>query len=286
MKKNNRVLLVYPNIPGMLVISVAIGLFTSILKKAGFEVELFDATLYTDEKSVSPLKRVEYAQARKFSYEKDLGIELQSDLIKAFVSKVETFKPDLLAISLVEDAFHQCLDLLDSVKDKNIPHIVGGVFTTASPDMVMSYPRINMICLGEGEETLLEMAERIRDGKNTDDIKNTLVKQKDGSIKKNPIAPPIDINDDLLPDYSLFEDARFYRPMGGKILRTVPLEMYRGCPYQCTFCCSPMWNYFYREHTQKVFSRRKTIDRLVWKDIPRLSLPNRYVLPKVCQAEV
>jgi len=93
MGKKNRVLLVYPNIPGMLVISVAIGLFTSILKKAGFEVDLFDATLYTDEKSVSPLKRVEYAQARKFSYEKDLGIELHSDLIKAFVDKVETFKP-------------------------------------------------------------------------------------------------------------------------------------------------------------------------------------------------
>lgn len=263
MVKKNRVLLVYPNIPGMLVLSVAIGLFTSILKKAGFEVDLFDATLYTDEKSVSPLKRVEYAQARKFSYEKDLGIELHSDLIKAFVEKVETFKPDLLAISLVEDAFHQCLGLLESVEDKKIPHIIGGVFTTASPEMVMSYPQINMICLGEGEEALLEIAERIRDGKNTDDIKNTWVKQKNGKIKKNPIAPPININDDLMPDYSLFEDKRFYRPMGGKILRTVPLEMYRGCPYQCTFCCSPMWNYFYRDHTQKVFSRRKTVDRVI-----------------------
>ncbi len=42
MKKKNRALLVYPNIPGMLVISVAIGLFTGILKKAGFKVELFN----------------------------------------------------------------------------------------------------------------------------------------------------------------------------------------------------------------------------------------------------
>lgn len=269
MGKKLRVLLVYPNIPGMLVISVAVGIFTRILKKAGFEVDLFDATLYTDSKSVSPLKRVEYAQARKFSYEKDLGIELHSDLIQAFIKKVDTFKPDLLAVSLVEDAFHQCLDLLDAVKDKNIPHIIGGVFPTASPDMVMSYPQINMICLGEGEETILEMAKNIRDGKPIDSIKNTWVKQKDGSIKKNPIAPPIDINSDLLPDYSLFEDKRFYRPMGGKILRTIPLEMYRGCPYQCTFCCSPMWNKFYREQTNKVFSRRKTVDR-VMKEIDYL----------------
>lgn len=268
MEKKNKVLLVYPNIPGMLVISVAIGLFTSILKKAGFEVELFDATLYTDEKSVSPLKRVEYAQARKFSYEKDLGIELHSDLVKAFIDKVETFKPDLLAVSLVEDAFHQCLDLLESVEDKKIPHIIGGVFTTASPEMVMSYPQINMICLGEGEEAILKTAENIRDGKPIDNIQNTWIKQN-GKIKKNPIAPPIDINEDLMPDYSLFEDKRFYRPMGGKILRTVPLEMYRGCPYQCTFCCSPMWNYFYRDHTKKVFSRRKTVNRVI-KEVDHL----------------
>ena len=269
MGKKFRVLLVYPNIPGMLVISVAIGLFTTILKKAGFDVDLFDATLYTDEKSVSPLKRVEYAQARKFSYEKDLGINFNRDLIKAFVSKIESYEPDLLAISLVEDAFHQCLDLLDSVKDKNIPHIIGGVFTTASPDMVISHPQIKRVCLGEGENTLLEIAQRLRDGKNIDDVSNTWVKKDDDVIIKNPIAPPIDINKSVLPDYSLFKDSRFYRPMGGKILRTIPLEMYRGCPYQCTFCCSPMWNKFYKEQTQSVFARRKTINR-VMKEIEYL----------------
>ena len=263
MEKKFRVLLVYPNIPGMLVISVAIGLFTKILKNAGFEVELFDATLYADKKSVSPLKRVEYAQARKFSYEKDLGIDFHSDLIKEFVLKVDSFKPDLLAFSLVEDAFFQCLDLLDAVKDKKIPHIIGGVFTTASPELAISHSQINRICLGEGEKTILDIAKGLRDKKNVDNVTNTWVKKEDGRIIKNPIASPIDINDDVLPDYSLFEDARFYRPMGGKILRTIPLEMYRGCPYQCTFCCSPLWNKFYKEKTNDIFARRKTVDRVI-----------------------
>ena len=263
MKKKFRVLLAYPNIPGMLVISVAIGLFTRILKNAGFEVELFDATLHTMEKSVSPLKRVEYAQARKFDYQKDLGIELHADLVDSFTAQVEKFKPDLLAVTLVEDAVHQCLMLLDAVKDKNIPHIIGGIFPTSAPDMIISYPQVNMICLGEGEGMLLQMAERLRDGKNIDDIPNTWVKKSNGTIIKNPIAKPIDINDDAIPDYSLFEEKRFYRPMGGKILKTIPLEMYRGCPYQCTFCCSPMWDKFYREHAQSVFHRRKTVDKVI-----------------------
>lgn len=65
------------------------------------------------------------------------------------------------------------------------------------------------------------------------------------------------------PDYGLFDKVRFYRPMGGKILRTIPLETYRGCPFNCTFCNSPMWNEFYRSNNQGIFSRRKNINRLI-----------------------
>src|SRR3989344_4774769 len=175
MENNNkkfRVLLVYPNIPGMLVLPGAIGLFTTILKKAGFELDLFDATLYEEDKSISPLKRVEYLQARKFSYSKDLGFELRKDLIGSFVKKVESFKPDLLLVSVLEDAFLQGIKLLDAVKEKNIPHIVGGVFVTAAPEKVISYPQIKMIGWGEGEKTVLKLAQRMRDGKSYDDIPN------------------------------------------------------------------------------------------------------------------
>jgi radical SAM superfamily enzyme YgiQ (UPF0313 family) len=263
MEKKFRVLLVYPNIPGMLVISVAIGLFTSILKKSGFEVDLFDGTLFTMDRSVSPLKRVEYAQARKFSYEKDLGIKLKSSLVEEFVSKVESFKPDLLAVSVVEDAFHQCLTLLDSVKEKNIPHILGGIFITASPGIAISYPQINVICLGESTKILLQVAERLRDGKNIDNVPNLWIKKSDGTIIKNPIAPLEDINEEIFPDYSLFENVRFYRPMGGRILKTIPLETYRGCPYCCTYCCSPMWNRFYMKNNRGIFYRRKSINRII-----------------------
>src|SRR3989338_2649983 len=66
-----------------------------------------------------------------------------------------------------------------------------------------------------------------------------------------------------MPDYGLFEDVRFYRPMGGKTLKTVPLETARGCPYQCTFCDSPMWSEIYRNSHKEIFLRRKNINRLM-----------------------
>tara|TARA_Y100000310_G_scaffold344503_1_gene457610 strand:- start:858 stop:2372 length:1515 start_codon:yes stop_codon:yes gene_type:complete len=246
----------------MLVLQVAIGLFTSILKKAGFEVDLFDATLYATDETVSPAKRVEYLQARKFSYKNDVGIKLKSNPIKAFVSKVDSFKPDLLAISVVENAFKQTLVLLDAIKEKNIPHIIGGVFITSAPEKVISYPQIKMICIGEGENTVLQTAERMRDGADFYNIQNTWIKRDDGRIIKNSIGPLVDISK-VLPDYSLFDNVRFYRPMGGKILKTVPLETYRGCPYGCTYCNSSMWTKFYRENLQTIFLRKKKIDRII-----------------------
>jgi radical SAM superfamily enzyme YgiQ (UPF0313 family) len=109
---------------------------------------------------------------------------------------------------------------------------------------------------------VLELAKSLRDGRDYQDIPNTWIKKDDGTIIKNPIAPLVDINK-ILPDFSLFEEVRFRRPMGGKILKTVPLETARGCPYMCTYCNSPMWNKFYRDKQQAVFLRRKGIDRLM-----------------------
>jgi len=257
-----RILLVCPSIPGMLVLPGAIGVFTTILKKAGFELDLFDATLYTAESSISPEKRVEYLQARQFSYKKNLGIELRPDVLGSFRAKIESFQPDLLVFSVVEDAFRQAVNLLDAIKDRNIPHIVGGVFPTAAPEKTIASPQIKMIGIGEGEGAVLELAERLRDGSQLDDISNTWLKKDDGTIIKNALRPLVDINE-VFPDYSLFEKVRFYRPMGGQILKIVPLETARGCPYQCTFCDSPMWAKLYHENCGTVFLRRKSIARLM-----------------------
>ena len=57
-KTNFKVLLVYPNLYGMLVPSIAIAIFTKILKNEGYQVELFETTNYTDEIVASPANRV------------------------------------------------------------------------------------------------------------------------------------------------------------------------------------------------------------------------------------
>lgn len=254
--KDFRVLLVYPNLTMMLVPSLCMALFTGILRKAGYAVDLFDSTHYVSDLTASPDNRVKYLQYRPFDPEEDLGFHIKTDLVGDFIRKIDEFKPDLLVVSVVEDTFLQAVALLDAVKDAKIPSIVGGVFITAAPEKAISFPQVQMIGLGEGEDTILEVADRVRRGESCEDIQNVWYKHPDGEIARNPMRPLVDISS-TLPDFSLFDDARFYRPMGGRVFKTMPVETYRGCPYSCTFCNSPMQLEVARDNHLGNFMRRK-----------------------------
>jgi anaerobic magnesium-protoporphyrin IX monomethyl ester cyclase len=59
-------------------------------------------------------------------------------------------------------------------------------------------------------------------------------------------------------DFDLFEKERFFRPMQGKIVRMVPIETDRGCPYTCRFCEAPSLVGLYKEGTGQHYFRRKS----------------------------
>jgi anaerobic magnesium-protoporphyrin IX monomethyl ester cyclase len=263
MKKRFKVLLVYPNLHMMLVPSTAIGLFTKILKQDGFEVDLFDTTHYEHSTTISTEKRVETLQYRPFNPETDvLWRPLSNEkLIPDFINKINLFSPDLLLFSVVEDTFKQAVMLLDSIADNKIPALFGGVFITAAPEVALSYPSVKMVGVGEGEHIVKSVARNLRDNKSLDNIPNLWIKKENGQIIKNPPGSLMDVNIEI-PDFSLFDHKRFLRPMGGRVFKTLPLETFRGCPFQCTFCNSPMQVRFAKDNKLGNFLRTKNVERI------------------------
>jgi len=256
-----RVLIVYPNLPLMLIPAIAVGLFTRILKAQGYQVNLFETTNYVSEENSSSEKRAELLNVRDFSVTEDLGITIKEDMLGDFRAKVETFKPDFMIFSVVEDAFLQTLSLLRAIEDLDVPHLVGGVFPTNASERCFEFPEIKTIGLGEGERSVVEVAEAVRLGKPLDNILGTWHRDAKGAIHRNPKDPLIDINRHS-PDFSLFEESRFYRPMGGRVFKMIPVESYRGCPYACTFCNSPAQRSFSKANDLGNFLRRKTMANL------------------------
>ena len=257
-----RVMLVYPNLYMMLVPSLAMAIFTRLMKEQNYRVELFETTHYLDDGGSSPQNRVKFAQARGFDYENDLGNEVRTeDMFTDFRQRVLEFKPDILLVSVVEDVFLQAVGLLEAVEDLKIPHLMGGVFATAAGGRCLEQPVVQRIGRGEGERIVVEFAERARLGRSLDNIPGTWWRDADGTVHKNVNPSLIDING-VRPDFSLFETSRFYRPMGGRVFKTVPVETYRGCPYACSFCNSPMQRQVSKEDGAGNFLRRKTMETL------------------------
>ncbi len=160
-----RVLLVYPNYMMVNLLPTNIGILTACLVREGYEVDLFDTTFYrTAEKSIDEM-RTENLQFRKFDLS-EVGIFYNENPVDAdFVKKVRAFKPDLIGVSTVEDTWPQALKLLHAIPETERPKvIVGGIFPTLAPDMVIGDSAVDYICIGEGEEALLEVCRELEKG--------------------------------------------------------------------------------------------------------------------------
>ena len=119
--------------------------------------------------------------------------------------------------------------MIDATRDLGIKNIFGGVFPTFAPELVLSYPNVDMVCVGEGENAIIDLANSMSNNEPTFDITNIWFKKENNTVHRNSISRPVDINETpTVTDIELFGEERFYRPMGGKIRRLLPVETHRG----------------------------------------------------------
>jgi len=266
-----KVLFIYPNTYGMNMLPPAIALFSALLKGRGHSVDLFDSTYYqTDHGIDSDGTKVERLNVAPFA-SSEKGIQMRdTDWRDDIRDKVEMFQPDLIALSTTEDMWLLGTRLLEEVEEliahNRIPIIAGGVFPTFAPEIVINHRLVDMVCIGEGENTMIDLCERLDKGQFYSDVTNLWIKQKNGEVIKNPISNPFDINDTPIIDIELFEEQRLYRPMAGKWYKMMPVETIRGCPYKCAFCNSPDQITLYNDQTDENFFRKKSIN-LVYQEL-------------------
>jgi radical SAM superfamily enzyme YgiQ (UPF0313 family) len=289
MNNNFKVLFVYPNIEMRTIVPPGIALMSALLKENGFIVEVFDATRYSglytnpeedydtshekfnriderikkkeDKRMNIHSDRVKNSNVKPFDWG-DRNIELKTtNVINDFRSRIETYGPDVIAFSIVENTFEFGVNLLSVVPD-GVPVVFGGVFSTYAPEKVLSIDKIGYACRGEGEYPILDLCCALAEGKRTDNIPNIWCKDLFGNIVKNDMREAIDINQLPFADFSIFERELFFTPMQGKVWRAIGFETQRGCPYTCTYCNSPTNNVTYKEQGAGSFYRKKSVETL------------------------
>lgn len=256
-----KILFLYPNFRSESLVPPSITLLSRILKNRGFKIDIFDSTNYEidDERNADKI-REKFLTAKISDH---LNIERKNTLFEDLNKKVDEFKPDLIAVSSTESTFLLGIQLLKGIKNQEIPVILGGVFATFAPERALQFEEIDIVCVGEGEEALLELCEKMSKGKDYSDIAGLWMKDNQGNIICNPIRKPININSNPIDlDIGLFGDNRLYRPMAGKLYRMLSVETQRGCPFDCHFCNSPAQNRLYLKECNAIFFRKKSFDKI------------------------
>jgi len=238
-------------------IPIGVSMLSACLKKAGHEVKLFDTTFYKTRDKTGDEARVETLQIMETNLE-DYGIhEKKTDMVDDFKQTVNEFKPDIVGISVVEITYLIGLKLSNSIKDTKILKVFGGVHTSMAPDQVIKEESVDIVCVGEGEKAIVELANRIENNLDYLDIPNLWIK-KNGKIIKNQVGPLVNLDELPMADWSIYEKERFYKPMGGKVWISGAVELQRGCPYQCSFCCNEELQRIYKGHGH--YSRDKKVE--------------------------
>jgi len=243
-------------------IPLNISYLTACLREKGIDVRLFDTTFYKTTPKTSDEARAEMLQVKPADLSKQ-GIRFKtSDIFEDFKKLVLEYRPDLIGFSVVESTYLLSEMLLNSIRDvkEGSKIIFGGVFAMFAFDKIIKHPLVDMVCYGEGEETIIEVCKNISQKVSLGDIGNLIVKE-DGRIFHNKRRSLVDLNELPYLDFSVFDKERFYKPMSGKVLKMVPVEFGRGCPYRCTYCVSPALAEAYKEYGK--WFRQKDIKKII-----------------------
>jgi radical SAM superfamily enzyme YgiQ (UPF0313 family) len=138
--------------------------------------------------------------------------------------------------------------------------VVGGEHVTACPDYTLTdCPAIDVGVLGEGEESIVDLAAAHADGRDLATV-NGIVFRQGGSLVRTPHRTRIRTIDDIPePDWTLFPVETYIDNAlthGANLGRSMPILASRGCPYECTFCSSPlMWTTFWTARRPELLVR-------------------------------
>lgn len=203
MSSKGKVVLFYPAYDGMpLSAPLCLLSLASPLLREGFEVRIIDAAIEPNWRARVP---------RECSDALCLGIS-----------------------SLTGPMIHGAIELSKLAKETNphLPIVFGGWHPSLSPGQTLNANFVDVVVRGQGENTLLEIAERLAVRQTLNGLIGSSSKQN-GFVQHNPERPVTPLDDLPEPAFHL-ADFDAYEKLCG--VRKLAYATSVGCPYACNYC--------------------------------------------------
>ena len=175
--------------------------------------------------------------------------------------RILDFLPHFIGVTLTIVYIPRTYDFLQRLKQLKIPIVAGGPHANCLPKEVLEHDA-DVVAIGEGEDTILELAEYFCGNKKLEDITGICFKNGEGKLHYTQTRPLIQSLDRIpFPDYDSFPIAYYTgnpNPDSNPIFWS--LFSSRGCPYNCIFCSSH--NVFGRTYRSR--SPQNVFDEVKW----------------------
>lgn len=164
-----------------------------------------------------------------------LDLSAEDNPEEALKQALADFSPDFVGVTFTTALFESAQHISARVKElcPRAMLIAGGVHATTMPSEVLKKCSFNIICIGEGEETIREIVS----GKDLKDILG-IAYLSNNEMRLNPPRELIADMDALpLPAWHLYDRHKYSAPR--IVARRNPvgaMETSRGCVFGCIFC--------------------------------------------------
>lgn len=202
--------------------------------------------------------------------------------------ELDSFVPDIIGLSFLSVMpFNDGIMISKEAKKRGILVVWGGPFVTSIPNLVLDLPYVDLISMGEGEETWLELANTYGKG-DIYSIKGIAYKKGNDTIITEE-RPFTDLS--ILPniDYELIDIEKTFEKRYDYD-RCFSMYLSKGCTGHCTFCYNTDFHHNCRRQRPiqqfieeaKYMKEKHNINAIMFSD--ELFCKNKENLREVCNA--
>ena len=167
---------------------------------------------------------------------------------KIIVEEITSEKWDLVGIGGLTTTYSRIKELAVLIRKNSLDSVIigGGGWSTYNPHEILELvPELDLLVLGEGEETFSELYDEIDKGsKDFEKVNGLCLRDNNNNFKFTaPRALISDLDTIPYPYYDLFEAEIYFRysslplsPESFNSKRRLSTVWERGCPRGCTFC--------------------------------------------------
>lgn len=199
-------------------------LVSAHLKQAGFDVH----HIYFGDRMVQDVPTFEEAE------------------LASLEGLLRDIQPDLVGLSATSMLCHPAVAAVATRAKKawDAPIVLGGPYPSLAPQYCLDHAPIDFVCVGEAEESSVELCTRLQAGRPVHDMAGLLTQRTLNMVRRDP---PEDLDAMPFPDLEPSDQKWLIRSDTGEIVPGDPFlrggfystKCSRNCPFNCSFCSSP-----------------------------------------------